>query len=375
MAHPSRLRPELNDTIRPSYTPPPGKKRSRVAEYVMYGFIALLLVIAGIAAYTHYSPSWQKVPNHVAEGMKQDRINILLIGIGGPTHPGEGKDLADAIMVVSLKPSTRQVALMSIPRDFYLKIGTFGTHRLNAAHSLGYKAGYPGEGPGLLVDTVSQIIGQPIHGYMRVDFLAFEKVIDALGGVDIYVYRPFYDFLFKDGFTAGWHHMNGQRALRYARYRYVRASAEGNNFARELRQQQVIDAVRQKVANLSPQQALRLVALASTSSKFTATNLTTPQMVELYSTFHNVDRKHIRNVSLKKFTEIVMVRVPGDTGEAVRPINNDYTRLHQVFADVFNGSAPIVMRDEIQLTDVGAPPAAPAPKQPVMQQQAAAVAP
>lgn len=370
MPHPSRLRLDPSETMRPSYAPPPGKKKSRTAEFVMYGFVAVLLIIAGIAAYTHFSPSWQKVPNRIAEGLKQDRINILLIGIGGPTHPGEGKDLADAIMVVSLKPSTKQVALMSIPRDWYMKIGTFGTHRLNAAHSIGAQVGYPGEGPGLLVDTVSQITGQPIHGYMRVDFLAFEKVIDALGGVDIYVYRPFYDFLFKDGFNAGWQHMNGKRALHYARYRYVRASAEGNNFARELRQQQVIDAVRAKAANMTTGQMLKLVSLATTSSKYTATNLTTPQMVELYSMFHNIDRKHIRNVSLKGSTEVFMVRVPGDTGEAVRPIGDDYGKIHTLAAGIFNGDKPVVMRDEIQLTDVGAPPASKAP-----QQQAAAVAP
>ena len=66
-----------------------------------------------------------------------------------------------------------------------------------------------------------------------------------------------------------------------------------------------------------------------------------------------------------------MVCVPGDTGEAVRPIQNDYGKIHTLFAGVFNGDTPIVMRDEIQLTDVGQPPA---PKT-VPQQQAAVVAP
>jgi LCP family protein required for cell wall assembly len=313
----------------------------------MWGFVALILAIAGLAAYSYFSPRLQTIPNHVADGVKNDRVNLVLIGVGGDTHPGEGKNLADAIMFVSLKPSTRQVALVSIPRDFYLQVGNYGMHRLNAAHSL--------EGPALLMDSVAQVVGQPVHGYVRIDFAAFEKVIDALGGIDVYVYRPFYDFLFKDGFEQGWQHMNGKRALRYARYRYVRASAEGNNFARELRQQQVLTAVKDKLQNLPPQDFLKLVNVARAVGNHTETNLTTPQMVELYTTFKGTRRKDIRNVSLKKFTEVIMVRVPGDTGEAIRPVHNDYRTIHDVVRTVFDGKDPIVMRDEIQLTDVAPP--------------------
>jgi LCP family protein required for cell wall assembly len=327
------------------------KKRGRLAEVLMWGFVVLLVAIVGLAVYSHFAPKLQKIPNRVAEGFEQDRINLVLIGVGGDTHVGEGKNLADAIMFVSLKPSTRQVALVSVPRDFYLKIGEYGEHRLNAAHSL--------NGPALLMESVGQIVGQPVHGFVRVDFAAFEKVVDALGGIDVYVYRPFYDFLFKDGFEQGWQHMNGKRALRYARYRYVRASAEGNNFARELRQQQVLTAIKEKIQKLQPQDFVKLMNVARAVGNHTDTNLTTQQMVELFSMFRNTQRDAIRNVSLKKFTEIIMVRKPGDTGEAVRPIGNDYTTLHRVIRDVFDGKAPIVMRDEIQLTDVGTKPGSP----------------
>lgn len=333
---------------------PPRKKKGRLTEIVMWGFVLLIVAIVGLAAYSHFAPSFKSVPNRVEEGFKSDRINLVLIGVGGDTHIGEGKNLADAVMFVSLKPSTKQVALVSIPRDFYLKVGNFGMHRLNAAHAL--------EGPGLLMDTVGQVVGQPVHAYVRVDFAAFESVVDALGGIDIYVYRPFYDYLFKDGFEQGWHHMDGKRALRYARYRYIRASAEGNNFGRELRQQQVMTAVKEKLQKLSPQDALKLANVARAVGNHTETNLTTQQMVELYSMFRNTDRKGIRNVSLKKFTEVIMVRTPGDTGEAIVPIGNDYTKIHAIMRDVFDSRDPIVMRDEIQLTEVERPPAIPRSK-------------
>src|SRR6185369_13700207 len=112
------------------YDAPSTKKKSRLTEWILFSVLALIVIIGGIALYTQYAPSFKKVPNRVEAGFKADRINIVLIGVGGPTHPGQGKDLADAIMVLSLKPSTRQAALISIPRDLYLRVGRFGVHRL-----------------------------------------------------------------------------------------------------------------------------------------------------------------------------------------------------------------------------------------------------
>ena len=321
-------------------------KRSRVgiAEVLMYGFAALFLGVAGIATYAYFAPRFQEVPNRVVAGYHADRINILLIGVGGDTHPGEGKDLADTIILASLKPSTRQVALISVPRDLYLPLDGYGTRRLNAAHAL--------RGPAYLMEVVERVAGEPVHAYARIDFRAFREVIDAVGGVDVYVYRPFYDYLFKDGFTQGWQHMDGRRALRYTRYRYVRDSAEGNDFARELRQQQVLEAIKQKMIKLQPGDVLDLIRVARAVGNHTDTNLTATQIAELYSIFHDAGGEDIRNVSLKKYMEVFMVRRPGDTGEAVRPIGNDYRRIHEVFDHVFTSREPIVDRDEIRLTDI-----------------------
>ncbi len=334
-------------TLRPVYTNPK-KNRSRITEWILFAVLFVIAIVGALALYTHYAPQFKKVPNTVAQGFKADRINILLIGVGGPTHPGEGKDLADAIMVLSLKPSTRQAALISIPRDLWVRVGHEGVHRINAAHAIGEEDSYPGGGPELLRETVEQVLGQPIHAYIRVDFAAFEKVIDALGGVDIYVYRPFYDFMFKDQFIQGWQHMNGKRALRYARSRYI-LSAEGNNFARELRQQQVIAAIRDKIRNMTAAQALQLVRIAHAVSSYTDTNLTTGQMIELYSMYHDLPASKLRHVSLAPFLQVFMVTNPTDPGEAVRPPSGTYLQIHILARNVFNGERPIVTRDEIQL--------------------------
>ena len=336
------------------YAPKKPPKKTGFVEILMFGLLGLMLLAGGFALYHYLRPGPVMAPNTVDEGLAQDRVNLLVIGIAGERKLNGGNDLADAIMLVSLKPSTKQAALVSIPRDLYLPIGNFGVHRINTAHDIGRKMGYRGDGPGLLMDTVSKVTGQPIHGFVRIDFKAFAKVIDDLGGVDVYVYRPFRDYLFKDQFDQGWQHMNGDRALRYARYRYVHG-AEGNNFARELRQQQVVSAVRKKLAGLGPQQALRLAMSSTQVSKYTTTNLSPGQLATLYSKFRDMPPGSLRHVSLAPLTEVFMVTDPKDPGEAVRPKGGSWAPLQKLLANVFSDNKPVVNRDQIQLSDAEPP--------------------
>jgi LCP family protein required for cell wall assembly len=329
-------------------------KGQYAAEIALFSVFGILLILAVVALYTTTSPAYKTVPNLVADGMKQDRVNILVFGVGGDRHPDRDQH-ADAIMLISLKPSTGQIAVVSIPRDLWVHVGGYGMHRLNYAHFIGTQSGYPGGGPGLLADTVSRILNQPVHAYVRVDFAAFEKIIDAVGGVDVYCQRPFYDFLFNDGFPKGWLHLNGKRALAYARYRYVNGP-EGDNFARELRQQQVLNAVRDKVQHANPQLALRLIGTLPTLSSSTKTNLTTAQMIDLYRRFRNVDPRDVRHVSLKPFTEVFEVNRITEPGEAVRPRANDYREFQSLERNIFSSEIPVTTGDQIRFAAAPAPP-------------------
>jgi len=325
--------------------PKPTKGQSAI-EYVLFGVFGLLFILAGIAIYSMFSPSHRRVPNLVAEGWKQDRINIVVYGIGGADHPTQDQ-LADSILFISLKPSTRQAAIVSVPRDLWVPIGRYGTHRINYANEAGSSSGYPGEGPGLLCDTVSQVFHQPVHAFVRIDFKAFEKIVDQIGGIDINVERSFYDFLFKDGFARGWHHFDGKRALAYARYRYV-LGPEGDNFARELRQQQVISAIRDKVRRSSPQEAFELIHAATTLSSATETNLTTSQMIQLYRTFHDIPQSNIRHVSLKPFIQLFNVTRLAEPGIAVRPRTGDWREFQSLEANIFRSDSEVATPDQIR---------------------------
>lgn len=341
--------------LRSQETPKATRSQSFI-EYGLFALFGILLILAGIAIYSNYDPKHRAVPNTFDAGLKRDRLNIVLIGVGGDSHPGGGKDLADSIILLSLKPSTKQAAVVSIPRDLWVHMGSYGTHRINYAHEVGNESGYPGEGPGLLCDTVSRVFRQPVNAFVRIDFSAFEKIVDDLGGVDVYCQRGFYDYLFRDGFARGWHHLNGKRALAYARYRYI-IGPEGDNFARELRQQQVINAVRDKMQHVSPQDAIHLIQIATTLSKNTNTNLTTGQLVTLYRTFHDIKPEQIRHVSLKPFTELFEVTRLAEPGEAVRPRTGDFRELQGVEASIFSSGNEIVAPDQIQFA------ATPPPKQ------------
>ncbi len=185
------------------------------------------------------------------KGEGDGRVNILILGIGGQGH--EAPNLTDTIMVISIDPKTKDAAMLSIPRDLYVKIPASAKTRtqygkINAANAYG--------GPELAAQTVSNVIGVPIHYYVLIDFSGFRQAVDAVGGVDINVPTAIYDPQYpcdneRGGYcpfkiAAGPQHMNGTVALRYARSR-----KSTSDFDRAARQQLVIAAVRQKALQLS----------------------------------------------------------------------------------------------------------------------------
>jgi len=193
------------------------------------------------------------VSDRQLKGEADGRINILLLGVGGKDHPGG--TLADTIQLVSINPATKQVALLSIPRDLRVTIPGAGTNKINYAHAYGELNPKTGGGPAVTKQVVSQVLDQPIHYYLRMDFDGFEKLVDALGGVDITVEKaindPFYpapDMIRYDPFsiTAGEHHMDGKTALKY-----VRSRETTSDFDRSHRQQQMLEAIKKKALTIN----------------------------------------------------------------------------------------------------------------------------
>jgi polyisoprenyl-teichoic acid--peptidoglycan teichoic acid transferase len=215
------------------------------------------------------------------------RINILLLGLdyGEWDSPDrEGPPRTDTMILVSVDTEAKTAGILSIPRDLWVDIpGMVRPNKINAAYRFGEHYNLPGGGPGLAMKTVEQLLGVPVDYYLQMDFYAFERVIDELGGVvlevqeEIKVHR-----LAPNGSTIlepGKHLLDGPTALAYARNR----STSGGDFARAERQQQVMLAIRDKALKLDtlPRLILKAPILYREVNSGVKTNLSLDRMIRL----------------------------------------------------------------------------------------------
>lgn len=191
----------------------------------------------------------------------QERFNVLVMGMD--RRPGEagGGYRTDTMILISLDPISKRVGMLNIPRDLYVDIPGYGLDRINAAYANG-EIEEPGGGPRLAMQTVQYNFGIPINDYAIVDFTTFIRIIDLIGGIDVEVREPINDPTYPDmnyGYDpfylpAGWQHLDGGTALKYARSRH-----NSDDIDRQRRQQEVIYAIRDRVlaydmiASLAPQ--------------------------------------------------------------------------------------------------------------------------
>jgi LCP family protein required for cell wall assembly len=195
------------------------------------------------------SPTPVPTPLPVPEGV----ISIMLLG--GDRLPGQVGWRTDTMIYVRIDPATKVVGMLSIPRDLWVEIPGHGYNRLNTADYTGESEGYPGGGPALLNATLLQNLGIGFDHYVRVSFEGFKRIIDILGGIDVDVECAVELWGADPDNPGGWkqigyvpagmQHMDGLTALRYAQCRYNTPV-----FDRDLRQQRVLFAIRDRVMEL-----------------------------------------------------------------------------------------------------------------------------
>ncbi len=180
-------------------------------------------------------------------------LNILLLGSDqreGQTGPWR----TDVIMWVTIHRDAKQVGILSIPRDLWVSIPKVGENRINVADYFGETLKYPGGGPALAADTLKNNLGLETHRYIRLNFEAFERVIDAMGGITVDVDCPIEDKFIDDsapgGFRllkvpAGRQVMDGKTALMFARSRHGRGDID-----RTRRQQRVLMGIRNRALDV-----------------------------------------------------------------------------------------------------------------------------
>lgn len=218
----------------------------------------------------------------------KSRINILLLALDvSPRRQseGQGSPLSDTMILVTVDPATRTVGAMSIRRDLWVAIPGFGENKINTAYKMGEDYSVEGGGAQLAMDTVEGLFGVPVDFYARVDFHAFETIIDEIGGVTITLTQPMLLDWIGNGnkFTIepGTYTMPGNYTLAYARTR--EAEYGDGDFARGNRQMEVIKAIRDRVLNLNalPTLIARAPAIYGQISSGVQTNMSLDQAIQL----------------------------------------------------------------------------------------------
>lgn len=188
-----------------------------------------------------------------------ERINIALFGYGGSEHHS-GNYLADSIQIVSIDPATDQTTIVPIPRDFWIEglAQMPNNGKINESFAIGWQNGGVEEAAALSTEILSEVTGLEVHHWMAIDFAGFQAMVDAVGGVTIrnprffrYTWHEwkFRHNVFDHAFNRGLLTLNGKQALDYARARYTNKRQESSDFARSVRQQRVLAALRDKMGS------------------------------------------------------------------------------------------------------------------------------
>jgi LCP family protein required for cell wall assembly len=281
-------------------------------------------------------PRFESVPDQQATELAMSsnpRLNILLIGLDQRWEVEHRAFRTDTMMIASLHSDTNEAMLFSIPRDLYVEVPGHGKRRINIAHVLGETQDYPGGGPALLMDTIQQDFGIPLHGYVMIDFQGFREVVDLLGGVDIYVDKEIWDNKYPDDrggeitihIPAGQQHMDSETLLRYCRSRHG-----SDDFDRMARQQKALVALGKKALNLEI--LPRLPELLQALSDTFYTDLSPTTIVRLAEMAARVDPDSIRSVVIDRSRLDPTQRQPGDEPSLLYP---DWDKIHALVDEVF----------------------------------------
>lgn len=270
--------------------PPPTKRKGSFAKKAVLALLVVAVIgVFGTIGYAKWAESKiTRIPSEelaslatVAPGSSEP-INFLIIATDDRSDlPEDWEDnfgeftgrRTDVMMLAHLIPGER-IQLLSLPRDLQTEIEGHGTNRLNAAFVFG--------GPDLLIKTVQQETGIPVHHYVEIDFGGFGRIVDSLGGVTVDFPYPARDG--KSGFEveAGTHTLDGEMAVAYARSRTYEEYKDGSwqgtgggDIARTQRQQDIMVQLFNQVA--SPSSAFNLPTFLPTFAE----NITADEALSL----------------------------------------------------------------------------------------------
>jgi len=283
------------------------------------------------------------------QGEQHDRINVLLLGMGGLGH--DGPFLTDTIMIASIQPSTNQIALISIPRDLGVEIPNHGVYKVNHANHFGEmeKSDWGGA---YATEVITQTFNIKIPYYIRVDFTAFAEIVDEVGGVRVEIDRPFTDYMYPTAndlyqtvsFAQGSQTMDGNTALKFARSRHGN-NGEGSDFARAARQQKLMLALKEKMLSFSTlTNPVRIKHVIDTLERHMTTNMDFEEIMTLVRMGKQLDTHEIRHIVLDNGPQGFLMNATGDNGAyLLLPKSGNFSDINEAIDNVFEADyvAPV----------------------------------
>lgn len=210
--------------------PPRARGRTWPQRLILFTGVLVIVVSAATAAAAGYFglrfSQIDRVGNIETEAAAAgEPENYLLVGTdsrdgldpdtAGFNDDGQtGCNCTDTIMVLRVDPKEKQAQILSFPRDLWIPIaGTGSSGRINGAYANGEQA---------LIDTIEQNFGVPIHHYIEIDFVGFEKLVNAVGGIPMWFDAPVRDK--NTGLSvpeAACQVLDGEQARKFVRSRYL----------------------------------------------------------------------------------------------------------------------------------------------------------
>ncbi|HET6949966.1 MAG TPA: LCP family protein [Acidimicrobiales bacterium] len=201
------------------------------------GCLSTLGLLASAAGLGYVLRKYERLPRIQLTGVLDEQAesgepeNYLIVGVDNagdlpgddPVRIGRDPTLhSDTIMVLRIDPASGRAALLSLPRDLFVPIpGTGTSRRINIAIELG--------GAPLLIRTINENFGIPIHHYVQVDFASFRGLVEAVGGVSVYLPHPARDAAtgLDLGEGPGCRKLDPTEALAYVRSRHYEEFIDG----------------------------------------------------------------------------------------------------------------------------------------------------
>jgi LCP family protein required for cell wall assembly len=281
-----------------------------------------------------------------------NRVSLLVMGLDyRDWQAGEGPPRTDTMILLTIDPVNRTAGMLSIPRDLWVNIPGYDYGRINTAYQLGEAYKLPGGGPQLASETVESLLGIKIDYYAQVDFGAFSRFIDEIGGVEVDVTEELKLDPLGDGNTKklkpGHYNLPGNLALAYVRLR----KTEGGDFDRSQRQQQVIMGIRKRILeyNMLPMLISKAPALYNEISSGVHTNLGLDQAIRLAWLAIQIPEENIKRGAIGT-GQVAFATSPDGTQQVLKPLTEKIRALRdEIFSDTASASPLASSTDITQL--------------------------